>query len=196
MECRSVNRRIFTALFFVTLPPECWASESAPAADGCASFAWDVSSELALMRQPAHAVIARAAASDALPVLLPGRHYSVSLAPQESVRFAAQPARPAREAAPRGGLLTFAVETAGRYRVSITSRHWIDAIADGKPIDSADHQGRPGCELLHKVVVFELPARTPITLQLSGRADREIGLAITRMPGDANLSPRGSPSAG
>jgi len=32
---------------------------------------------------------------------------------------------------------------------------------------------------MHEVVEFELPARTPLTIQLSGQPDREVGLAIT-----------------
>jgi len=63
-----------------------------------------------------------------------------------------------RDAAPRGGSLQFSVVTPGRYRISITSRHWIGVIAQGK-------------------------AGAPLVLQLSGSADQVVGLAITPAAG-------------
>jgi hypothetical protein len=45
-------------------------------------------------------------------------------------------------------------------------------------IESVDHFG-PGCELVHKVVEFDLPSGRPLTLQLSGNEDAMVGLAIT-----------------
>lgn len=158
------------------------AAEPVPAEKGCDAFAWNVTRELAVMREPAEPVQSRADAAISGVKLAIGRHYLVRLHPQSEVGFAVPPARPARDAAPHGGSLSFIVEAAGRYRISITSRHWIDVVADGKLIDSADHQGRAGCELMHKVVEFELPAKIPLAVQLSGQAEREVGLAITPAP--------------
>jgi hypothetical protein len=62
--------------------------------------------------------------------------------------------------------------------VSLTSRHWIDLIDGDAMVASRRHFG-PGCALVHKIVEFELPAERQIVLQLSGRDDVTVGLAIT-----------------
>jgi hypothetical protein len=158
------------------------AAATGAAASGCDAFSWNVDHELAVMREPARKVLAQPDAGNPAAAITVGHHYEVTLRPQAEVNFAMPPARPARDPAPQGGSLGFVVETAGRYRISITSRHWIDVVAGGKVIDSIGHQGSAGCELLHKVVEFDLPAGMPLTLQLSGRAERELGLAITQSP--------------
>jgi hypothetical protein len=142
------------------------------AAEGCADFTWDVTRELAAMRQPAQVVQSGAR-------ILVGQHYLVTFRPQTEVAFALTPERPAKGAAPRAALVRFDAPRAGRYRVSLTSRHWIDIVAEGRAIPSVDHQGRSGCGVLHKVVEFELPAGKGLALQLSGQDDPEAGLAIT-----------------
>jgi hypothetical protein len=112
------------------------------------------------------------------PQLLIGKHYALSLLAQDQLKFRVKPGRQTRAESPRGGAFEFTVTSAGRYRVSITSRHWID-IVDGQAVAaSLEHYG-PGCELVHKIVEFELPAGRPLTLQLSGEDDAIIGLAIT-----------------
>ena len=85
---------------------------------------------------------------------------------------------PIESRALRGGAFLFEVPATGRYRVSISSRHWIDVVDDKTVIESVGHLG-PGCELVHKVVEFDLPAGRPLTLQLSGHDDAMIGLTIT-----------------
>jgi len=148
---------------------------------GCGAFSWNVTHELELMARPALAVdVLESGRPAESPSLQLDRHYSVMLPSENRARFQVQPARAPRGSAPRGGSLSFEVPTAGRYRVSITSRHWIDVVADGKALDSLDHQGNGQCELLHKVVEFELPAGRQLTLQLSGQDDTMVGLAITR----------------
>lgn len=139
--------------------------------EGCEEFSWDVSRELNVMRQPAKVV-----GSGTIHI---GEHYSVRLARQGEVKFLVAPERAARSAEPRAVVLQFQVVRAGRHRVSITSRHWIDVVVDGAIVKSMDHQGRAGCKLLHKVVEFDLPAGREIALQLSGQDDAVIGLAIT-----------------
>lgn len=142
-------------------------------ADGCGAFSWDVSRELAALEKPARVVD-----SGAAPLQL-DQHYSVRLAPQSSVKFVSPPERAARSAAPNGGVLRFKVVTPGRYRVAITSRHWIDVISGGAVVASADHEGRAGCALMHKVVAFDLPAAGEAVVQLSGQDDPVVGLVIT-----------------
>lgn len=159
------------------MPVLLFAIPLAGAADGdgqgCAAFTWDVSRELAVMSREAQPVDATATATVRV-----GEHHAVRLVPQAHLKFVLPPEREARSAAPRGAVLRFDAPTAGRYRVAITSRHWIDLIADGRIVASADHQGRAGCDLMHKVVEFDLPAASGLVLQLSGQDDEVIGLAI------------------
>lgn len=175
-------RRTVLIALIVALLLTVRAIHAGPAANGCAAFEWNVEPELTLMRAPAAVVAALAKAGDSSARVAVGKHYTVKLLPQSGVQFALPPARPARDPAPQGGSLVFRVETAGRYRISLTSRHWIDVVAGGRFVDSSGHQGRADCELMHKVVEFELPANTPLIIQLSGQPDREVGLAITRSP--------------
>jgi hypothetical protein len=158
-------------------------SPAAPAQDatpktGCDSFKWDVSHELAVLAQPAKALDAARDAKSPVRAEL-DTHYAVKLAPQGSVRFTAKPNK-ADEGA-HGGLLLFHVPKPGRYRVSITTGHWID-IVDGKNlVVSRDFQGHTECEKVHKIVEFELSGNKDFTLQLSGTADASVGLAITQV---------------
>lgn len=145
----------------------------------CAAFSWDVSRELTVMRSPAQSVSETDAASGNAKALHLDVHYTVHLAPQPGVKFVSAPDRAARSEAPRAAVLHFEVPTAGRYRVSISTRHWIDVIDSGRSLASAAHQGGTDCALLHKVVEFELPAGRDLALQLSGQDDAVVGLAIT-----------------
>jgi hypothetical protein len=152
-----------------------------PTNDGCGARASDDALELAVMRSPAIPITAAANARGNLPDLTLDKHYAVNLVTQEQMRFLVKPGRPAQTRSPRGGAFRFAVPAAGRYRISLTSRHWIDVV-DGKAlVKSADHHG-PGCDLVHKIVEFDLPAGRPLTLQISGQDDAIIGLAITVSP--------------
>ena len=149
-----------------------------PGATGCAAFSWDVAGLLEVMRAPAAAVRASAAVPDPAVPLLPSRHYSVALPPQSGVRFAVPPARPARDADPRGGSLRLAIDRAGRYRIALSGGHWLDVVVEGVALESLGHQGAKDCAPVHKIVEFELPAGRPLTLQISGRAQPVVELAI------------------
>ncbi len=178
------NRIILTCLLVAGLHPAS-AAEPESAANGCAAFRWNVAHEMNVMRGAAVPVVAVASAGNSSEPLLPDRHYEVSLLPQGEAHFAVPPARESHDPAPQGGSLRFAVPAAGRYRLSITSGHWIDVIVNGKPVDSIAHEGHGDCKSLHKVVEFELPAGQTLILQLSGRSESRVGLAITRaLPGE------------
>jgi hypothetical protein len=73
----------------------------------------------------------------------------------------------------------FRVEKAGRYRVSISSGHWIDIVDGTQLVSSRDFQGQRGCERPHKIVEYELPAGRNLTLQFSGSTDAQVIVAIT-----------------
>jgi hypothetical protein len=76
-------------------------------------------------------------------------------------------------------LIRFQVPKAGNYRVAITSGHWIDVVDGTQLIRSRDFQGQHGCDLLHKVVEFSLPAGRDLILQFSGAAEEKMRVAIT-----------------
>jgi hypothetical protein len=122
------------------------------------------------------------------PRLALDKHYALSLLAQDQLRFVVKPGRASKAASPRGGAFQFEVPVTGRYRVSITSRHWVDVVDGGTVIESADHFG-PGCDVLHKIVEFDLTAGRKLTLQLSGQDDAIIGLAITASPTEPKQGP-------
>lgn len=178
MNWRSITPS-FVATFAILIAARAAAHD--PPMDGCSASSVDVSRELALMRSPAIPVTAVPAEGPKMPVLVVDKHYAISLIAQENVEFRVKPANAARKKSPRGGILRLEVPSAGRYRISITSRHWIDVLDGESPVASMAHQG-PECEVLHKVVEFDLPKGRPLTLQLSGRDDAIVGLAITASP--------------
>jgi hypothetical protein len=161
----------------VSASPFTLAQDATPK-PGCDAFKWDVSHELAVLTQPAKPLAAAREAKSPVRAELDA-HYAVKLAPQGSVRFAAKPGK-ADEGA-HGGLLTFHVPKPGRYRVSLTTGHWIDVLDGKNMVVSRDFQGHTGCEKVHKVVEFELSGNKDFTLQLSGAADASVGLAITQV---------------
>jgi len=178
-----MNRRSITpsivAAFMILIATRAAAHD--PPVDGCSASSVDVSRELALMRSPAITVTAVPGHGSKMPVLVLDKHYAISLIAQKDVEFRVKPGHAARKNSSRGGILRLEVPSAGRYRISITSRHWIDVLDGESLVASAAHHG-PECELLHKVVEFDLPTGRPLTLQLSGRDDAIVGLAITTSP--------------
>jgi hypothetical protein len=148
-------------------------------ASGCLGFKWDVTHEVALMKGAGQPVEAATQPGAGVPELKIDTLYVVKLADQSVVKFAGVPGKSAAAAGARAGLVQFRVSRAGRYRVSITSGHWMDVIADEKPIASVDYQGHTGCERPRKIVEFELPADQALVLQFSGSDDSTVTLAIT-----------------
>jgi hypothetical protein len=149
----------------------------------CEAFTWDVARELDAMRAQPREVPAAISPQANRVHLQEGTHFIAELRPQESVTFAVTPARKARAEKPTGGLLFFQSAKPGVYRISLSSRHWIDVVDGARVIDSRGHQGRGGCKLLHKVVEFELPAQRLLTIQLSGDDAATAGIVITAVSG-------------
>jgi hypothetical protein len=146
---------------------------------GCEAYTWDLARELAALRAPPKNVDARVRLPLKRRWLAIGKHYTATLVPQPSVVFASPPARARDPGNASAGLLFFRSGKAGRYRISLASRHWIDVLDGGTAIDSVGHEGKAGCALLHKVVEFELPANRALTLQLSGADSKDVHLVIT-----------------
>ena len=167
------------ALPLMLAPSVLFAAEN-NTARGCDAFTWNLSRELSLMAQPATSIDAARAGDPA--AVVPDKHYLVHLAPQASVKFGLAPARSRNAENAYAGLVRFRVTQAGVYRITLTSKHWIDVVDGDHAIATRDFQGRPGCDRLHKVVEFELPEGRDLILQFSGDSADSVGLAITPVP--------------
>lgn len=148
-------------------------------AEGCSTFSWNLTREFAALKT--QALLLNASADPKVnPVRLKeGQHVTATLVPQGSVSFAAPPGRQRKTENATAGLLFFKTGAAGHYRISLTSRHWIDVLDEGKAIESLSHEGRGGCELLHKVVEFQLPANRDLVIQLSGDSAATVDILVT-----------------
>jgi hypothetical protein len=69
----------------------------------------------------------------------------------------------------------------GTYRISVDQPAWIDLVAEGRMIGSADFQARPGCLAPHKIVQYLLPAGPELALQFSAAASPHLRLTITHV---------------
>ena len=145
---------------------------------GCDTFTWDVSTELAALQGPSTPIDAGRGGDDVVRIDI-GTRYDARLHPQAGVRLASRPGKPMLDDGAMAGLLTFGVPADGRYRVSITTGHWIDVVDAGEVVASLDFQGRRGCPLVHKIVEFELRAGRDLVLQFAGGAAAEAGVVIT-----------------
>jgi len=188
---RGTRTRLWPAALLLTLlsagaggeapgdPAGAGSSATAPP-DPCAAFSWDVARERALFGQVPQKVTAGATQADA-PAINPDRLYELTLVPQSQVRFAATPGR-SRSAEGHAGLATLSLPSAGVYRIAIDQSSWVDVIARGTSIASRDFQGRPGCHAPHKIVEFELPADTPLTLQFSAADAATVRVVVLKAP--------------
>jgi hypothetical protein len=148
--------------------------------DPCAGFSWDIAHERVLFSGVPRKIAAGASPTDA-PAISPDQLYELALVPYSQVHFAATPGR-TRSAEGRAGLATLSLSTAGVYRVALDQPFWVDVIGRGSTIPSRDFQGRPGCHAPHKIVEFDLPAATPLTLQFSAGEAATLRVAVSRAP--------------
>jgi molybdate transport system substrate-binding protein len=169
------------AVIFQNYGFELIAGQAANAAgtDPCSRFTWDVSRERAVMKQTPRAVAAAVRPNADVPQIEPEKPYEVKLVGQSTVTFVAKPGKPTLADGAHAGLVRFRVEKAGRYRVAISSGHWIDIVDGTMLVSSRDFQGQRGCERPHKIVEYDLPAGRDLTLQFSGSTDAQVVLAIT-----------------
>lgn len=155
-------------------------ADEAAMSGGCDAFTWDVSHELDVLDKPAKAITAGTDGKKPVHLDL-DQHYTVKLAPQSAVHFALKPGKPTPEDGAQAGVLSFHTPKPGRYRVSISTGHWLDMV-DGKLIVvSSDFQAQRGCEKVHKVVQFELSGNKDFVLQLSGDTKASVDVAITQV---------------
>ena len=176
---RKSSRRAAFGLMFALATTGAFAAEQDPA-DGCTRFTWDVSHELAVMKQTPQSITAGTKSNGAdSPLIALGTLYELKLAPQSTVQFAVKPGKPTLDDSAQAGMVRFLAPAPGRYRVSITSGHWLDVVADRALVKSQDFQGARGCERPHKIVEYDLPEARELTLQLSGATAASVIVAIT-----------------
>jgi hypothetical protein len=140
-----------------------------------------VTHELDVLGKPAKSITAATDGKKPVPLEL-DQHYSVKLAPQDKVKFAVKPSKPALDDGAHAGVLSFHTPKAGRYRVSITTSHWLDLVDGGLIVVSSDFQGQRGCEKVHKIVQFELSGNKNFILQFSGGTQANLDVAVTGVP--------------
>lgn len=148
-------------------------------ADPCARFTWDVSHELAVAKQTPSPLTAASKDGKDVPRLQLDKLYELKLSAQSGVTYALTPGKPTLPDGAQGGLARFHTDKPGRYRVAVTSGHWIDVVDGAQLIKSRDFQGARGCERPHKIVEYELPGGKDLTLQLSGSPDATVILSVT-----------------
>lgn len=106
-----------------------------------------------------------------------GQEAMLTLQPAGKVTF--KPALAKRAVAGTyGGYFPLTVSKAGRYRVAVSERAWIDLVQRGERLKSADHAHGPACSGIAKVVAYDLkPGR--YWLQLSDAKAKSIGLMVS-----------------
>jgi hypothetical protein len=164
-------------------PPAKADSPSAAKGGGCDAYAWDVSHELDVLGKPAKSIAAGTDGKAPVHIDL-DQHYTVKLAPQNAVHFAVKPAKARSDDDAHAGVLAFRTLKPGRYRVSLTTGHWLDVVDGELIVVSSQFQGQRGCEKAHKIVQFELSGNRNFVLQLSGGAEASVGLALTQVKAD------------
>jgi hypothetical protein len=173
----------------------CWAAAALLAAlmsqpssgaevDPCTTFKWNVSRELAVMKQTPQALTAAVRSGAAVPEVKLNKLYTLQLADQSGVAFIASPTKSHASGDATAGMVRFRSGNAGRYRVSITDSHWVDVVDGTELVKSRDFQGHVGCERPSKIVEFDLPAHRDLTLQLSGANGAAVDVAVTLVDGE------------
>ncbi|MGF7149198.1 hypothetical protein FHS96_002840 [Sphingomonas zeicaulis] len=116
--------------------------------------------------------------------LLRGLATRVSLYPVEKVAFLVKPAKPVAPGT-HGGLMAIRVERAGRLKVALDGRAWVDLVVGPKrwaPVASAAHGHGPDCSGIAKIVEFDVvPGR--YVLQIVNAPEAKIrAMAVTPRP--------------
>jgi hypothetical protein len=171
---RRVMRMLALALLAVCAP-------ALSAEDPCAGFAWDVHHERQLFALDPQTLVAGKTVALA-PALAPDRLYELELRAQPEVSFAVPPGKTWPAEATYAGLASLTVAAAGLYRIALDQAAWVDVVAHGAALRSRDFQARHACSAPHKIVEFELPAGTALTLQFSGGVVSTIRVTVTRAP--------------
>lgn len=115
-----------------------------------------------------------------------GKAIAGGLRPTGEIRYAKTPEKPGGSTS-FGGLYTFRVAQAARYRVALGATAWIDVVkagprnAGGTVMASTGHGHGPDCSGVRKMVDFSLQPGTYL-LQISGNAAARLPLLVARLP--------------
>ncbi len=109
-----------------------------------------------------------------------GKSHEAKLLKTPQVAYVLQPEKPGGSVS-NGGLFSFTAETAGTYRVALSTAAWIDLIEDGQALKPATFGHGPDCSGIRKIVDFQLkPGKH--ALQISANADPKMVLMVTKKP--------------
>lgn len=157
------------------------AVTAARADDPCLGFKWDVRTEHALFATDPTPLAAGSGVQSA-PHLHVGQLYALTLAPQASVAFAAEPGRGTPAQGSYAGLALLELDGNGDYRIALDLSAWVDVVVDGKLAPVVDFQGQRICDAPHKIVEFDLAKGRHFVLQVSGSGSTVIRATLTRSP--------------
>jgi hypothetical protein len=172
-------RSCSTLMTVVTLAVVSAGLSAARADDACSGFKWDVSKEHALFASTSLSEPAGKSIQSA-PTIGLDRLYELKLIAQKDADFSLTPGKKAPSDSSFAGLVSFKVASAGSYRISVDAPLWIDVVDDGKLVRARDYEGQHDCNAPQKIVVFDLNANVPLTLQLSAAPQDKVRLTITR----------------
>jgi hypothetical protein len=175
---QSTRDQLFSLLFALVLG---WAALPAVADDACVDFKWDVSKERALFAETP-AKVTTGKDPKTAPAVVPNRLYRLGLTPEDTVAFAAHPAKDMVSAPAYAGLATLQAPVAGNYRLAVDLPLWIDVVANGALLPPTDFQGQRNCSAPHKIVEFDLARGQPVVLQFSNAAKDSVLFTVTPSP--------------
>ena len=154
-------------------------------ADQCAMLPPELQAIVEAMDLPGRKVQALADRSEMVPLIPAVQRLDVSLHPADAVSLAAIRGRTASGRSHQwtdtyAGLLKFTVPMDGVYRISASSRTWIDVLESGQAVARIrpDHRLHR-CGHVHKSVEFPLKKGNSYWLEVSGSDNRVIALVIT-----------------
>ena len=117
---------------------------------------------------PSPTAIVAATEASVAPSLAISPLYEVALAPEAAVHFPVPPGGRHRGIPnPGAGLVVVHIPAAGRYRVTSSIAVWIDVVAHGRIVPTADFNDHPRDERIHKSVTFDVAAPGDVLLQLN-----------------------------
>ena len=157
------------------------ASVADDASVDCQASGWDMGRELKAYAGEAGRVAAGTATWNT-PVLWADTLYAVALRPQSEVHFVQESPNAPRAAASMGGLARFTVLSGGRYRVTVDTALWIDAVDATGMVGPSNYIAWHQCPEFRKTVEFKLQAGQSIVLQLSGAAAGVAKVVIEFVP--------------
>jgi hypothetical protein len=148
----------------------------------CGDFTADVHSELKLMSGQLTSITAGSGVADAAQIQ-PGVAYSVRLLPQEQVHFAVPPAQNRGGEGRSAGVVTLRDLPAGNWRISTDNPVWLDLIVAGQLLNSSSFEMKSGCSTILKTVVYAVPGKSPVVIQVNGATQPSVRILVTPVVG-------------